>query len=130
MPFSLFFLNIFVQNCLKSKEKLKRFTFQDRQKFFRKPFRQLRLPRYDYCSEATMPGNESIQCEMTIAVNHSTKNNSKPMVNHANIHPYCFKTFEVNVKFSLRDFKQSMLSFSSKKKQSQAFFSMVNHRLL
>ena len=53
---------------------------------------------------------------MTIAVNHSTINNSKPMVNHANIHPYCFQTFEVNVKFSLRDFKQSMLSFSSEKK--------------
>ena len=25
-------------------------------------FRQLILSEYDYCSEATMPGNESIEC--------------------------------------------------------------------
>ena len=44
------------------RKKRKRFTFQDRQKFLRKPFRWLRLSQYDYCSEATMPGNESIKC--------------------------------------------------------------------
>ena len=46
----------------KQGKKLKRFTFQDREKFLRKPFRWLRFSQYDYCSEATMPGNESIQC--------------------------------------------------------------------
>ena len=45
----------------KQGKKLKRFTFQDRQKYLRKLFRQLRLSQYDYCSEATMPGNESIE---------------------------------------------------------------------
>ena len=33
-----------------------------------------------------MPLNESIECYMTISVNHLTINNSKPMVNHANIY--------------------------------------------
>ena len=47
---------------VKQGQKCKRFTFQDRQKFLRKPFRWLRLSQYDYCSEATIPGNESIEC--------------------------------------------------------------------
>ena len=48
---------------------------------------------------------------MIIAVNHSTINSGKTTVNHANSYPYCFKTFETNAKFSVRDIKQSILSF-------------------
>ena len=46
---------------------------------------------------------------MTISLKHSMINNSKPTVNHANIYPYYFKIFETNIKFGLRDFKQSIL---------------------
>ena len=53
---------------------------------------------------------------MTIAVNHSTLNNGKPMVNHANIHPYCFKTFETNIKFQFERLQAVYLILSSKKK--------------
>ena len=55
------FLIIFSQHFCpelseKQEQKLKRFTFQDGQKFLRKPFRRLRLSQYDYYSEATLPG--------------------------------------------------------------------------
>ena len=46
----------------KQGKKLKKFTFQYGQKVSRQPFRQLRLSQYDYCSEATMSGNESTEC--------------------------------------------------------------------
>ena len=60
--FLIIIFNIFVQNCLKSKEQNERDSpFKIDKNFRQKPFRELRLSQYDYCNEATMPGNESIE---------------------------------------------------------------------